>query len=200
MTMKEDFGPYLGNVLPGLFKLADLSGEMTLTTDTDVELDIQALADDTQKKPKISVTTLALDTKCVALRTLKTIIENCGGAFSPFSEAAMPLLIAGVQFRINENIRSYSSEAIGYLIESEVKSGKPEAVATAVALSKNFLGIIWSAIAAEFETNTKCTHLDTVKTIIEAIPVPFLTQEEVDEMGRRVVNLIKKTLEDRAKL
>jgi len=112
----------------------------------------------------------------------------------------MPLLIQGVQFRVNENIRSYASEAIGHLVESEVNSGKPEALQNAILLSKNFLGVIWAAIDCEFETNAKVTHLDTVKTIISAIPMPFLTQEEVDEMGRRVVNLIKATLANRAKL
>jgi len=127
--MKEDFSPYLKDVLPAIFKMASLQPKIGLQgSDQIVDL-VDALKETdngdgtTGEAKKVQVHTDEIEEKDTAVQMLAVFIEECGAGFAPYIEEASKILIGMLDYAGNDKIRSSASDAIPYLVKSAKEAG-----------------------------------------------------------------------------
>ncbi|CAG9331653.1 unnamed protein product [Blepharisma stoltei] len=197
-TLKSDFAPYLGDVIPGLLKAANLQAEVSISTEPELQIDIESLMKSDTKK-KLSVTTSDIEDKEVALQTLLTIIDVLKGAYSPHVDRTATIILPLVGYPVNESIRSAAASICASLIVSLKESGHPNSLSFVVPLARRFLSALWIAASQEFEIETLVAQLEAIKMLIETPKTVYLSAEEVNNVGERVLKLLEDSLQRRSR-
>jgi hypothetical protein len=196
ITLKEEFAPYLQEVLPGLLHLAGTHAEISISTEPETLYDIENLLQDDSKKG-ISVSTSDTEDKEVGLQTLLSIIDVMKGAFAPYVDSTIPVVFPLVEFKVNENVRATAASLLGSLTQVVAESGAPDAISKTVNLAKVFLGKLWEVAVGEFDSETLTTQLEAIRTVLESPNVAFLTAEEINVIGEKAIKILDDSIQRR---
>lgn len=123
--MKKDFAPYLADVLPPIFAVANLKPTMGIAG-SDAVGDLNDVVKELQSKPacehdhqekKGHVHTDETEEKDVALGMLAVFIDELGAGFSQYVEPVSEIILGYTSFFANDNIRSTCALALPGLIK-----------------------------------------------------------------------------------
>jgi hypothetical protein len=201
LLMKEDFAPYLKDVIPPILKMASLqpsmgvSGGDHLAKLVDVLSEVipnkEGEAEDGEKK--VNVHTDEIDEKDTALQMLAVIIEECGAGFAPYIEEASTIITAMLDFGNNDNIRSSAADTLPYMVKSAKAANIDQT--SLFNMCKKYVTDVSKAIAVEWETEVKISQINALKDILDEAGPGFYGQEEVDGLSTSVIGLVDKSLE-----
>jgi hypothetical protein len=199
--MKEDFAPYLKDVIPPILKMASLQPSMgvaggdALAKLVDVLAEVQPVAKEgeTEGEKKVSVHTDEIDEKDTALQMLAVIIEECGAGFAPYIEEASVIITSMLDFGNNDNIRSSAADTLPYMVKSAKAANIDQQ--SLFNMCKKYVTDISKAIAVEWETEVKISQITALKDIIDEAGPGFYGQEEVDGLSVSVIGLVDKSLD-----
>jgi hypothetical protein len=195
--MKEKFAPYLKDVLPTIFSMANLAPEMGISgSDTfadlnDVITELRPNEDGAEKK--LTVVTDELEEKDVAIQMLSVFIDELGGAFAEYVEPASRILLSLTKYQANDSIRSTCAEALPGLIKCvKAKLGVcPQLFAMAMEYQKNLI----EAMKEEIDCECLIAQVNALKNIIDETGKGFLSQEDISFLSTKSVGIIEKSLE-----
>lgn len=97
--MKGDFAPYLGELLPSIFAMANLkptmgiAGQEALNDLNDVINELQTETPEGNIESKLNVNTDETEEKDVAIQMLSVFIDELGGAFAQYVEPASVIIL-----------------------------------------------------------------------------------------------------------
>jgi len=122
LQMKEKFAPYLKDVLPSVFSMANLNPEMGISGQdaladlADVITELRP-NDESGAEKKLSVVTDETEEKDVAIQMLSVFIDELGGAFAEYVEPASRIMLSLTKYQANESIRTTCADALPGLIK-----------------------------------------------------------------------------------
>jgi len=156
--MKGDFAPYLGELLPSIFAMANLkptmgiAGQEALVDLNDVINELQTETPEGTIESKLNVNTDETEEKDVAIQMLSVFIDEMGAAFAQYVEPCSVIILAHTQYFANDSIRSTCALALPGLIKcaKEVMGVCPQLIAMAKTYYSNLL------LAMKEETDCGC--------------------------------------------
>lgn len=195
-TLSDEFAPYLNLVIPGILKMCQVASDVSISTDPSALIDLQSLMSD-ERRYKASITTTDLEEKVIAIDTLIEISQSMKNHFEPYIESTKDILLPYVNYTINENIRASAATTLSALVTATKQANsQPE---RAICLAREFLTHLWTAAGTEYDSHALCSQLDAIKEIIVTLESQFMTQEEINDCGRKIVSFLSSSLKKREK-
>lgn len=65
-----------------------------------------------------------------------------------------------------------------------------------VSKAKEFIEYLWNSVKTEYDPDTQSHQLQSIKEIIKNMGL-FLTKEEVDDLGQKIIVLLDQSLQKR---
>ena len=182
LTMGDDFVPYLGKILPSLFKLLE-----------NIFSEPKADSEYVETK-KEDINTFETEEVEVALNMLSVLIDEMKENFSPYVEIATKLVLPLCNFTKNENIRTAASKCLPSLVAC-VKNKEPQKLSNIVRL---FLNVLWNSASSEFEAEVIVDQITSMKDCLDEVGGKFLSSEEINEISQNLIKLLMES--DKRKL
>ena len=180
VVMGSDFAPYLSEVVPSLFTLAQLNPEMGVAGKAEGEMQNILNEVRASKEDKVSITTSDIEEKSEAIKMISIFIEELGGAYAPFIEQTSAIMLQLADYDLNDDIRNTVATSFGSLIKSAKEGGLDSGVITQMATK--FISTLWKAIKSESETETLVIQTQSIKEIIEEVP-PFMQSTDINDIA-----------------
>jgi len=194
MLLKADLIPYLGKIIPSLYKMACINPEMGLSNSPGLLQKLETMLSDEDGKDKKNVNTYETEEKEQGIQLLTVLIDELKGGFADFITETGRILLPMVNYTSSDNVRMSASSALPGLILSAKDSGKfdEQQIATSAL---TFLEVLWSAAATEIDTEVITAQLDAMKLIYTHAPDRFLSQENVSNHGDKLFAMYEKSVE-----
>lgn len=194
--MGSDFAPYLNEVVPSLFHLAQLNPEMAVEGKAEGEMqnilnEVRASKDD-----KVSITTSEIEEKSDAIKMISVFVEELGGAYAPFIEQTSAIMLSLADYDLNDDIRNTVATSFGSLIKSAKEGGVSQDAIQQMAAK--YIQTLWKAIKSESETETLVIQTQAIKEIIEEVP-PFMQTADIQDIATQILDLFKQSDERKEK-
>ena len=159
ITFKEDFSPYLKDILPSLFVLADhiINKYDKIEKEDDEE--------DGEKDASQSLTTKNEEIK-TAVNMFRVLLLECSEACIPSIDKIAEIFTRSLKKTQEDQTRTVVAKALADIICISSK-GKVERVKLE-AMSKDFLNIMWTAYSREILAETMESYMGSMRVIIEA--------------------------------
>lgn len=122
--MKEEFAPYLGGILPGIFNMATLNptmgvaGQEQLANLTDVLREVTPAAANNGEEKGANVVTDEIEEKDIGIQMLAVFIDEVPEACYEYVEQISKILLSVTDYSANDSIRSSAAIALPGLIKA----------------------------------------------------------------------------------
>ena len=123
LLMKEEFGPFLPQILPGIFNMATLNptmgvqGQENLAELTDVLREVTPGKASSEEKGA-NVFTDETEEKDIGIHMLQVFIDEVGEACYDYAEPISKILLSVTAYSANESIRSSAAIALPGLLKA----------------------------------------------------------------------------------
>ncbi len=217
---EEDLSPYMHEILPGLFKLAEKKilaqtkegKEINLSTGhekqetavvSDVDMALKELTEASmsskqklkENQVKMSISTAESEEKSIAIEMIANFVEymdadTLGQYMGKFSDLVLPL----TNENMSSEVRQIASSTLVSLIIKLKKTSNPDLnnTETLHSCARLFLKTLWEALETESENETIITQTQALKNILEEVKA-FLTSEEINQMGEALMKLMQES-------
>eukprot|EP01015_Nassula_variabilis_P019223 TRINITY_DN321_c0_g1_i12.p1 TRINITY_DN321_c0_g1~~TRINITY_DN321_c0_g1_i12.p1 ORF type:complete len:537 (+),score=106.57 TRINITY_DN321_c0_g1_i12:1-1611(+) len=192
LLLEKDILPYMRLIMPSLFKMVQdvLNASSKAPQETEQHLTNEEVA---EKKFKENVNTSATEDAELAVRMLCVFIDELGTSYSEFVESTVELLVPIVDFNTNDTIRKIVASCLPKLLRctaNSLQSGT--AMQIIYNLARAFNGVLWNAIATEFEPEVIIDQIEALREIL-SIAGRFLTGEEVQEYCNKIIVVLQES-------
>jgi len=182
--MKSDFAPYMAHLLPPVLAFARLDPKLDLqAADAEGEgeggesavVDIKGMG-----KMKVSINIKELEDKALGCTVLAALAESLQEHFMPFLEVSAEILLPCVCYKLSDDVRVASVEAMPDLIralKAAVDKGMQAPAALYALWEKAWIQLMQAAIC-EPEAEGQTTILSAVSQCIEICGAGCLSDEQ----------------------
>ncbi|CAG9316104.1 unnamed protein product [Blepharisma stoltei] len=193
-VLGSDFCEFLDAVVPGLLRMVEKQMEISVSSTPDLFIDVQKAFAEEKKK---SISTTITENKELAMHTLLSFVDTLKGGFAKYIEPAVRVALPMVNFKLNEDVRGAAAGLLAGIVEVQKNSGEPDAIQKSCEMAKAFIATLWEALEDEFVTETQVDQLNALKSIIEIPGIPYLSQEEVNQIGEKSLKLLDNSIKSR---
>ncbi|KAI8924999.1 armadillo-type protein [Entophlyctis helioformis] len=123
-VLGHDFAPFMGFVLPPLYKSAGIKPDIAIFDDADPE-EAEEWEMLNVNGQRIGIRTAILDEKCTAIEMLLCYAKELGPLFHEYVEKTMELVVPLLEFYFHDGVRYAAAAVIPLLLQSWTKAGYP---------------------------------------------------------------------------
>jgi len=195
LLLGQDFAPYLGDVIPGIFAMASLTPSMGIQGQeyvgnlNDMLSEVKPATDEDKKK-KVNINTDEIEEKDVGIQMLAVFIDELGASFLPYVEQTSKLFCGLAQYDTSDAIRQSIAGGFPGLVKCAKEAQNGELM---IASAREFLQCLWNAMEVETETETLICQIQSYKEILEITESSIFTQEQVNTVTNKLLESLKKS-------
>jgi len=173
LVMGSNFESYLPHILPHVFNL----------------LKSVFVAQDGNYDKTQNFQTYDTEEATIAINMLSVIIDEMGVHFSPYIQESLKIIIPLCNHASNFEIRKSSVTCLSGL----VKSSHAKDPQSACQLTREFIKLLWNSSDNEDFADIIKDQIIAMKDCIEVIDARFFVKEEIEELGNKIFNEMKKS-------
>lgn len=165
MTLKEDFAPYLPEIIPQLLNMSALKPKIGVTGETG---DILQFLSEVSTLSKDGLKTNEIEDKNVAIQMLTVIIDEMKSHFAPYIQQTSELFFSMINYDASEDIRNSVANSLPTMIDCLVSS-YPNDRELHLKYGYVYMQALFKAMESEKSIDTMVYQVLATKDIIKSL-------------------------------
>ena len=196
---KQDFTPYLSEILPSLFALIEVtiqryeSKQSSAQPDDEVYEAENTLGENPSGRSiHNTINTSESEEVVLAVKMISTFLQESGKGFLPFIDKAIEICTFLLAKSLNDNIRIAVAKALPGIINVLHAAEGPDKAYLIASTANLYLNLLWKLYSNELETGNLMTYVSSMKDVIKTAG-RYMEEPQLAVLVDNIVSALKES-------